>query len=103
MDISALTGVSNGLSGYSAIPDMEKKTEAGSFDNFLNAAINMLNETNQYENAAEAAEIQFALGESVSTHDLMVAQEKANIALQYTVAVRDKLLESYNSIMNMQI
>ena len=52
---------------------------------------------------AESAEIQFSLGESTNTHDLQIAQEKANVALQYTVAVRDKVLEAYREIMNMQI
>ena len=65
--------------------------------------MNMINETNDYQNAAESAEIQFALGESTSTHELAVAQQKANIALQYTVAVRDKLLDAYKEIMNMSI
>ena len=47
--------------------------------------------------------IQFAMGQSENTHDLLVAQSKANIALQYTVAVKDKLQEAYREIMQMQI
>lgn len=73
------------------------------FGSILDAAMNMINETNDYQNAAESAEIQFALGEAVSTHELSVAQQKANIALQYTVAVRDKVLDAYKEIMNMSI
>ena len=65
--------------------------------------MNMVNETNDLQNKAESAEIQFALGLSDNTHDLQVAQEKANVALQYTVAVRDKIIEGYKEIMNMQI
>ena len=55
------------------------------------------------ENNAEEEEIKFALGESTNTHELLVAQEKANIALSYTVAVRDKVIDAYKEIMNMQI
>lgn len=73
------------------------------FGSILDVAMNMINETNDYQNAAESAEIQFALGEAVSTHELAVAQQKANIALQYTVAVRDKVLEAYKEIMNMSV
>ena len=65
--------------------------------------MNMINETNDYQNAAESAEIQFALGESESTHELAVAQQKANLALEYTVAVRDKVIEAYKEIMNMTV
>lgn len=79
-----------------------KETD-GSFGSILDAAMNMINETNSYQNAAESAVIQFALGESVSMHDLGAAQQKANTALQYTVAVRDKVLDAYKEIMNMSI
>ena len=32
-----------------------------------------------------------------------IAEQKANIALQYTVAIRDRVLEAYQQIMQMQI
>jgi flagellar hook-basal body complex protein FliE len=33
----------------------------------------------------------------------MIAERKAQVALNYTVAVRDRFLQSYQTIMNMQI
>ena len=48
-------------------------------------------------------EIRFALGESDNTHDLLIAETKANIALQYTVAVRDKLVDGYKELMQMSV
>ena len=63
----------------------------------------MLDETNQLQNTAESLEIQFLLGEAENTHDLQIAQRKANTALDYTIAVRDKVLDAYNNIMNMQM
>ena len=60
----------------------------------------MIKETNDYSNAAQEEEIKFALGESDSIHDLQIAQQKANISLQYTVAVRDAFLSAYKEIMN---
>ncbi len=74
-----------------------------SFDSVFKAALNMLDETNALTNKAEELEVQFLLGDAVNTHDLQVAQQKANTALQYTVAVRDKVIEAYNSIINMQV
>lgn len=75
----------------------------GSFDSIFAAALNMLKETSDLENDAHSKEIQFALGDADNAHDLQIAQKKANEALAYTVAVRDKVLEAYNSIMNMQM
>ncbi|MEG1291423.1 MAG: flagellar hook-basal body complex protein FliE, partial [Lachnospiraceae bacterium] len=78
-------------------------TKDNSFGGALKSAMELLNETSNLQNKAEEAEIQFALGNATSTHDLQAAQEKATIALSYTVAVRDRMLEAYKEIMNMQI
>ena len=63
----------------------------------------LLNSTNSYVQKAQQAEIDYALGNMTNTHELGVYQQEANIALQYTVAIRDKALEAYNSIMNMSM
>lgn len=105
MNVSSLYSVSpDYLTQYGLNNANETSGEKDkSFGSILDTALNMINETNDYQNAAESAEIQFALGEAVSTHELAVAQQKANIALQYTVAVRDKVLEAYKEIMNMSV
>ena len=59
-------------------------------------------QTEDYSNAAEEEEIKYATGQSTSMHDLMIAQQKANVSLQYTVAVKNTAVEAYKSIMNMQ-
>jgi flagellar hook-basal body complex protein FliE len=69
----------------------------------LNGAIDNINNTNSLLSDAENAEISFAMGETESTHDLIIALQKASTALQYTIAVRDKFMEAYKEIMNMQI
>lgn len=87
------------LSSLSGISD----ENTGDFSSILESMMHSVDETNTLQNQAEAAAIQFALGESDNTHDLLIAQTKANTALQYTVAVRDKLIEAYQQIMQMQI
>jgi flagellar hook-basal body complex protein FliE len=62
----------------------------------------MVKETNNYTNAAEEAETAYSLGLTDNTHDLQVAQQKANLALQYTVAVRNSVMDAYKEIMNLQ-
>ncbi|MCH5341716.1 MAG: flagellar hook-basal body complex protein FliE [Acetatifactor sp.] len=73
------------------------------FDSFLNTAIDNIKTTNSYLSDAENEEIKFALGETENTHDLTIALQKASTALQYTVAIRNKLLEAYKELMQMQI
>ena len=43
------------------------------------------------------------MGLTHNTHDRTIALQKASTALQYTVAVRDKLLEAYKEIMNINL
>jgi flagellar hook-basal body complex protein FliE len=78
----------------------ENKT--ASFDSLYQAAVNLVNETNSYSDAAEKAETAYSLGLNDSTSDLLVAQQKANLSLQYTVAVRNNVLDAYKEIMNLQ-
>lgn len=72
------------------------------FEAMFESAMTMLNETNDLTNAASEEEMKYALGLSSNTHDLQAAQYKANISLQYTVAVRNSLIDAYKEIMNLQ-
>ena len=69
----------------------------------LNSVMSLLEDTNSQIQQAHKEEVAFQLGETDNTHDLMIAEQKANIALQYTVAVRDRVLEAYQQIMQMQV
>ena len=103
MNVNVLTGVSSDVFNTQNAAATQQSNSAESFDNILATAMNMVKETNNYQNNAEEEENKFALGESTNTHELLVAQEKANIALSYTVAVRDKVIDADKEIMNMQI
>lgn len=78
------------------------QTNNATFETLFQSAMDMINETNALTNKAEEEEIKYATGTATSTHDLMIAQEKANISLQYTVAVRNGVIDAYKEIMNLQ-
>ncbi len=105
MDIMSLRNVSSGLmkEAVSNSNKIEKNDNQNMFGTMFQTALDNINTTNQYLSDAENAEIAFALGEVDNTHDLTIALQKASTALQYTIAVRDKFLEAYKEIMNMQI
>ncbi len=104
MDINSLLGTSS-ITGSDSLnlSTTTKTTTDNMFSTMLNAAIDNINNTNSLLSDAENAEISFAMGETENTHDLMIALQKASTALQYTVAVRDKFLDAYKEIMQMQI
>lgn len=105
MDIMSLRNVSSGMmkEAVSNSNKIEKNDNQNLFGTMFQTALDNINTTNQYLSDAENAEISFALGETDNTHDLTIALQKASTALQYTIAVRDKFLEAYKEIMNMQI
>lgn len=94
--------VTNALNNSSQLSTGQTETD-GTFDSIFNAVSGLVGSTNDYIQKAQQAEIDFALGKMTNTHELGVYQQQANIALSFTVAVRDKALEAYNTIMNMQI
>ena len=105
MDIMSLRNVSSGMmkEAVSNSNRIEQNNNQNLFGTMFQTALDNINTTNQYLSDAENAEISFALGETDNTHDLTIALQKASTALQYTIAVRDKFLEAYKEIMNMQI
>lgn len=54
------------------------------------------------DNAANLA-VKAATGDLNSIHDYTIAATEATTATQLTVAVTNKAIESFNSIMNMQV
>ena len=109
MDITSLYNINSGMVAETLRQQKAEgltSTTIGENEDFagiLNVAMENIKTTNAYISEKENMELQFALGETDNTHDLLIAQQKASTALQYTVALRDKFLESYKELMNMQI
>ena len=103
MDITQLSGVSSDYLNTFAKKEALVPGDDDSFSAALSTAMKSVDETNDLQNTAESEEVRFALGEAENPHDLLIAETKANVALQYTVAVRDKLIDGYKEIMQMSI
>lgn len=103
--LSALSGIDSidaaGLTGM--LTEKTEKTDGTMFESFLNTAIDNINTTNSYLSDGENEYMKFALGETENTHDLIIALQKASAALQYTIAIRDKVLAAYKELMQIQI
>jgi flagellar hook-basal body complex protein FliE len=70
------------------------------FSDYLNQA---LNNTNNLLLDADKLADDFAAGKTDNIHQVTIAAEKADIALQFTMQVRTKILDAYSEIMRMQI
>ena len=70
---------------------------------FANMLGGLINETNQKQVAAGQAVQGVLSGENVPLHEAMIAMEEASVSMQLMVEVRNKVLESYQELMRMQI
>lgn len=53
--------------------------------------------------AAETQSMQLASGEAASLHQVMLGLEKARIAFQLSVQIRNRLMESWQDLQRMQL
>lgn len=77
-----------------------RPVEGGSFDNVLG---NLVRDVNSKQVAAANTVKDMMAGGKVSLHQAMISMEEANVSFQLMVEVRNKLLESYQEIMRMQL
>ncbi|NVB77775.1 MAG: flagellar hook-basal body complex protein FliE [Kofleriaceae bacterium] len=63
-----------------------------------------LSEARELETNAATASEKFANGDqSVGIHEVMIATEKANIALRFATTLKNKAVEAYRELMNTQV
>lgn len=98
----------NGINGFNAIspatysvnkPQTEEE-QGLSFSDYLKEA---LNKVNDLQKDSEFMTEAFAVGKTDNIHQVMIAAEKASVALQFTMQIRNKILDAYNEIMRIQI
>lgn len=110
MDITQLYNVGSGaiqsaaeINSAKLNNPIEGADQTTVFGSIFDKAVEGLNTTNAFISDAENEKIRWALGETETTHDLTNALQKSSAALSYTTAVRDKFIEAYKEIMQMQI
>jgi len=78
----------------------DDSTQSVSFGDYLNSAIQQVSDLQlESENLNES----LSLGLTDNLHQVMIASEKAEMALQFTMQVRNKVMDAYQEIMRMSI
>jgi flagellar hook-basal body complex protein FliE len=92
-----------GMPGMPAIAPAGGPAPAAKVD-FADALKATIGEVSAAQNQAGAMGRAFTLGDdSVSLSDVMVSMQKASIGFQATLQVRNKLVQAYQEMMNMQV
>lgn len=99
-----MAGVSNVGAISKALNEIAAKRPEGSaessFADTLSDAIKNFKNSNK---ESDIASLDLLTGNTDELHSVMIASEKAEIALNLTVAIRNKAVDAYKEIMNMQV
>lgn len=107
--IAALQSVENtsaALSGLNSSFLPQRQTSSASaappqepFGDLLKDAVG---QANRLDDQARSAVTGLMTGTGVDVHEAMIASEKASMAFEMVLAVRNKAIQSYQSVMSMQ-
>ena len=82
-------------------PQTGQKTRfSGDFQEMLKG---YLEEVNQLQLRSEELDRKLAAGTLENIHEATIAAEKAALALEFTIQIRNKVVEAYQEIMRMSI
>jgi flagellar hook-basal body complex protein FliE len=85
-------------------PSQLKGTESSNAsDSFGSTLKQAVGEVNHLQTEADNTAVKLATGELTDVHEAMLAMQKASMALQFTVQVRNKIVEAYQEIMRTQV
>ena len=87
------------LGGAAAV----KAPQATGNTNFGQILDHMVGEVNAKMEAGAADQAKVLSGESTNLHQAMISMQEASVAFSLMVEVRNKLVESYQEIMRMQV
>ena len=100
MEINALQMTPVTLHAKSHIEEPEQTQPVKSFGEFLTDALKATNELQLHSDAMNAA---LAAGRVEDISQVMIASQKAEIALQLTLQLRNRATAAYQEIMRMQV
>ncbi len=100
MQIDTNLSIGSVVKGVSGIETTEKTNGKGNFSDILTESINNVVDT---ENQNDQGTLELLAGEDISIHETMIQAEKAELALELALQVRNKVIDAYNEVMRMQL
>ena len=88
------------MSAESHLGETMPEPEVKSFGQYL---VDALKETNSLQQKSDALNAALAAGEVDDISQVVIAGQKAEIALQLTMQVRNRALSAYQELMRMQV
>ena len=84
-------------------PTQAAPESAGGPESFGAALKGAVKEVNGLQVQADKVSAKMATGDLQDVHQAMIAMQKASLAMQFTVQVRNKVIDAYQEIMRTQV
>lgn len=102
MKISELNSLTP-LKSLSSLDNAAQEASNSNTPSFVDYLKSTLGEVDGLQKQAAINAEKLALGDQNYLHDTIIAYEKASLALELTVEVRNRIVEAYQEIMRMQM
>ena len=103
MNVSSIPGIP-GIAPIKAPEPIAAPAAAAGKVDLAGSFASALDDAHAAEHTATHAAEQFAHGDpSMGIHEVVIASEKANIAIRYATTLKNKALEAYRELMNTQV
>jgi flagellar hook-basal body complex protein FliE len=100
--MTVATPVSQALTGLSGAPGTSSGSQTAPSTPFGDLLTDSIGQVNKLEDQAHAAVTGLMSGSGVDVHTAMIATQKASMAFELTLAVRNKAVQAYQSVIGMQ-
>lgn len=72
-------------------------------EDFGKMLMDVIKDVNSAQNNSSEMQNAFMTGQNVELHELMISMERAGLAMELTLQVRNKLLDAYQELSRMQV
>ena len=97
--VTAAPGAASAGGTHSIAAQADRATASSPFADLITDAVGQVN---QLEQQAQTAVTGLITGSGVDVHQAMIATQKADMAFELVLAVRNKAVQAYQSVMSMQ-
>jgi len=85
-------------------PEIPEAKSRNNFSDNLTQALNQtLNSVNELQGIALSAQQEYQMGGDIPLTDVVMKMQKASLAMEATIQIRNKILTAYQDIMNMPV
>lgn len=99
ININSLNGM-NPVKGLDNNKSVNKTSGKSSFSEILK---NTIEEANELKKESDRLTTDYVAGKTENLHEVMIASQKAEVAISFVVELRNRLMEAYQEFSRMQV